>query len=328
MNILYILGNGFDKAQGMHTSYPEFYQYLMKKECSTILEQMKKEIKEDTKLWSDMEEALGIFTNKIRTVEEMDSLHAELSECLQDYLHQEDVNYNPGVEQKNKIKSDIQHPEKYLAETDKILFNDFVKSIIRNDSKEPERYEYHVITLNYTNTFEKLFQVSSILRERPMTVLQDICHVHGQLGDTIIIGVDNTDQIKNISFRNSDEIASFFVKVDANAAMKNLRHNNCEQLIKKANLIVLFGVSYGKTDMRWWKLIGEELKKRKDVGVISFLYCPGEIPDTRKYKLIAVEKRERERIYSKMNLYSPSFAKEINDRFFIVINSLMFNKTK
>ena len=28
MNILYILGNGFDKAQGLATSYPEFYQYL------------------------------------------------------------------------------------------------------------------------------------------------------------------------------------------------------------------------------------------------------------------------------------------------------------
>jgi len=28
MNVLYILGNGFDKAQGMKTSYPEFYEYL------------------------------------------------------------------------------------------------------------------------------------------------------------------------------------------------------------------------------------------------------------------------------------------------------------
>lgn len=326
MNILYILGNGFDKAQGMKTSYPEFYQYLMKKECSTLLEQMKKGIKEDTKLWSDMEEALGNYTEKIRSVEEMDSLHAELSDCLQEYLLQEDANYIPSVELKNKIKSDILHPERYLAETDRVLFNGFVKSI-PNSSKESERTEYHVITLNYTSTFEKLFQVPSILRERPMTELQDICHVHGELGDTIIIGVDNTDQIKNVLLRRSDEIASFFVKVDANAAMKNLRHNNCEQLIKKANLIVLFGVSFGETDMRWWKLIGEELIKRKDVGVISFLYCPGEIPDTRKYKLIAVEKRERERIYSKMNLYSPSFAKEVNDRFFIVINSLMFNKS-
>lgn len=28
MNILHIIGNGFDKAMGMKTSYPEFYEYL------------------------------------------------------------------------------------------------------------------------------------------------------------------------------------------------------------------------------------------------------------------------------------------------------------
>ena len=46
MNVLYILGNGFDKAQGMKTSYPEFYEYLKtidpSKE-SSLLKKMKQE---------------------------------------------------------------------------------------------------------------------------------------------------------------------------------------------------------------------------------------------------------------------------------------------
>ena len=37
MNILYILGNGFDKAQGMATSYPEFYEYLKKENLDTMI---------------------------------------------------------------------------------------------------------------------------------------------------------------------------------------------------------------------------------------------------------------------------------------------------
>ena len=106
--------------------------------------------------------------------------------------------------------------------------------------------------------------------------------------------------------------------------MKNLRHRNCEQLIKAANLIVLFGVSYGETDIRWWRLLGDELKKRGNLGVISFLYCPGEIPETRKYKLTTVEKKERQRLYSKMGLKYPS--ETIDNRFFIEINTLMFSK--
>ena len=48
MNILYIIGNGFDRAQGMATSYPEFYKYLLEnKEGSPLLQKMKIEIKED-----------------------------------------------------------------------------------------------------------------------------------------------------------------------------------------------------------------------------------------------------------------------------------------
>ena len=46
MNILYIIGNGFDKAQGMHTSYPEFYKYLIENTTggSNLLQRLKLEI--------------------------------------------------------------------------------------------------------------------------------------------------------------------------------------------------------------------------------------------------------------------------------------------
>ena len=70
MNVLYILGNGFDKAQGMKTSYPEFYQYLMENtdNGSPLLQQLKKDINADKLLWSDMEEAFGQFTSKVETI--------------------------------------------------------------------------------------------------------------------------------------------------------------------------------------------------------------------------------------------------------------------
>ena len=54
MNIVYFLGNGFDKAQGLKTSYPEFYEYLDKQEGSALLQNLKSDIRKDTKLWADM----------------------------------------------------------------------------------------------------------------------------------------------------------------------------------------------------------------------------------------------------------------------------------
>lgn len=49
MNILYILGNGFDKAMGMATSYPEFYKYLKEnvKNGSSLFNKMMSQITSD-----------------------------------------------------------------------------------------------------------------------------------------------------------------------------------------------------------------------------------------------------------------------------------------
>ena len=75
MNIVYILGNGFDKAQGMATSYPEFYKYLDLEERSALIELLKKEIKSDKEQWSDMEEAFGKFSLKIDTEDNFTELY-------------------------------------------------------------------------------------------------------------------------------------------------------------------------------------------------------------------------------------------------------------
>lgn len=111
MNVLYILGNGFDKAQGMKTSYPEFYQYLMEKtdNGSPLLQQLKKDIKADKLLWSDMEEAFGQFTSKIETATDLENLYFELSDNLQDYLSAEESSFNPTDKLKSKFAGDFTH---------------------------------------------------------------------------------------------------------------------------------------------------------------------------------------------------------------------------
>ena len=88
MNILYIIGNGFDKAQGMATSYPEFYKYLAEnvKDGSHLLEKMKSAITVNTKLWSDMENGLGEFTDETDNAEEFYNFYFELNRLLQNYL--------------------------------------------------------------------------------------------------------------------------------------------------------------------------------------------------------------------------------------------------
>ena len=110
MNVLYIFGNGFDKAQGMATSYPEFYKYLQEHlviRGSGLLNRMKAEITEDRKLWSDMEERLGAFTDVSNNAEEFYDFYFELNELLQIYLTKENDKFLPTDRLKTKFQDDF-----------------------------------------------------------------------------------------------------------------------------------------------------------------------------------------------------------------------------
>lgn len=321
MNILYIIGNGFDKAQGMKTSYPEFYQYLMGKECSPLLEKMKKSIKEDTKLWSDMEEAFGQFTSEIETEQELEDLYFELSDCLQSYLIEEEKAFIPTEEHQHKFLEDFISPEKYLDEADRARYSRVAHGL---DSMK----HINVVTLNYTKTFESLLALDKAKKTdmlSKLTRLDQILHLHGRLGESIIIGVDNESQIANDKYKKSEDVKDYLVKTQSNSSMKYTRSNTFETLIESAHLIILYGVSLGDTDLRWWRLIGNQFKKRNNLFIIQFLYSPLKITPTRRQLLGRAERTQRSALMKKFGFEGEKeWPREASDRLFFIINSNAF----
>lgn len=321
MNVLYILGNGFDKAQGMKTSYPEFYKYLMENtnSGSPLLQQLKKDINADKLLWSDMEEAFGQFTSKIETPTDLEKLYFELSDNLQTYLEAEENAFNPSEKLKSKFVGDFVHPSRYMGETDRVEFNTFVKRVGAG-------HDISVMTLNYTDTLERLISLGSATDKRinDNNYLRQIVHVHGRLKDSIIIGVDNEEQIANEHFRKNDDVTDFLIKIKSNVAMKYTRHKTCESLIANAHLIILFGVSLGNTDARWWKLIGEQFKKRNNLCVVQYLYRPNEILPTRKQLLGRLERKQQQCIMTAFGIKSEELSEDATGRLFFITNSNTF----
>ena len=209
MNVLYILGNGFDKAQNLKTSYPEFYDYLEKQEGSVLLQELKSSIKRDKKLWSDMEEAFGEFTSEINTEEAFTDLYFELSGHLQTYLALENNKFTPSDELKNKFQADFVAFSRYLGELDKMRYSNFT-ALFRNTN-----VEINVMTLNYTFVLENLLSIKNRESNVEKTlggsrILHNIVHVHGVLEDTIIIGVDNEQQIANQDFQMNENVKVVF----------------------------------------------------------------------------------------------------------------------
>ena len=321
MNVLYILGNGFDKALGMKTSYPEFYQYLMNNEDigSYLMAQLKEDINADKLLWSDMEEAFGQFTSKVKTATDLEQLYFELSDNLQKYLEAEENAFNPSEKQKNKFVGDFIRPARYMGETDRIRYYAFTKRIGTG-------HDISVMTLNYTETLEKLLSLGSATDKKidNNNYFRQVIHVHGRLKDSIIIGVDNEEQIANEQFRNNEDVADLLIKVKSNVAMKYTRHQICENLISNAHLIILYGVSLGNTDARWWKLIGDQLKKRSTLCVIQHLYKPNAILPTRKQLLGRIERTQQQCVMKKFGIKSEEWPEDLADRLFFITNSNTF----
>lgn len=321
MNILHIIGNGFDKAMGMKTSYPEFYEYIktLPDKGSPLFELMKKDINANKKYWSDMEAALGQFTSKIDNEQELTDFYFELSDRLQEYLTKELSSFTRSEKLKSKIISDLLNLDRNLGETDKEPFRNFANSIAKPITA-------YVMSLNYTDTLEKIlaYNNNGAISFGNNNTLQPIVHVHGLLNDSIIIGVDNEMQIANEAFRLNDNVKDILVKVQSNQAMKYTRHAECEKFISNADLIILFGVSMGETDARWWKMIGEQMMKKKTLRLIQFLYSPNALSSTRRQLMGAVERRQRSDLKKKLNISEKDWSEDLDKRIFISVNSKMF----
>ena len=325
MNTLYIIGNGLDLAQGMETSYTHFYQYLKDKKCSQLLELMKKDINADKELWSDMEEGLGKFTLKVGKPTDLEKLRHEINENLQTYLRGQCLTFLPNEKQKTDFINDFTFIGRFFKQNDDVNFARSIKVNYKDliYRGETRFRNINVITFNYTDTLEKLLDVDSnnFPKDLPHnSKLIDICHVHGRLGETIIFGVDNVEQIKNPMFRANEYVNYCLVKKATNMAINSQNFSICENLIKEANLIILFGVSLGNTDLRWWRLIGEEIKKRTDIIIIDYLFSSVKISEDRQYLKALLENERKKRILKQMMLDEATLQK----RLFFITDSQMF----
>lgn len=325
MNILYIIGNGFDKAQGMATSYPEFYKYLAEnvKDGSPLLEKMKSAITEDTVLWSDMESGLGEFTDETDNAEEFYNFYFELNGLLQNYLKEQNNQFTPTSKLKIKFNDDFVQFDKYLGALDKEHYNAFIS---RHGFSSKNIY---VMTLNYTNTLEKILDYNTstgVLTKKlnHYDNLHGIIHIHGQLDSSIIIGVDNAEQIKHDEFRKNEDIKDCMIKMQSNQVMKETGPLRCEKLIREANLIVLMGVSLGDSDAHWWELIGKNLVSRKNLAIIQHLYDLEAVNPTQMQKRGRLERRQQELIMQKMRINEENWTDELQERLFFTVNAPIF----
>lgn len=256
MNILYLFGNGFDLNLGLKTSYRQFYDYYLEQESpSNNVAILKECIKEEGPLWSDLELALGQRASlRYKNVDDFQEALLDVSGCLREYIRSENLRLAPTTAAQQKMRQSLCDPMHYLNPAERRNLKSFL------DRWCHETWYVNIITFNYTDSISQILATDTNSKIGSHNsgyniIFNKLYHIHGRHDDTILVGVDNVEQIANEAFWKDVNLADIFIKPKSNREIGTLVDDDCQQLIQNANLIVIYGTSLGETDHTWKQLI-------------------------------------------------------------------------
>ena len=339
MNVLYLIGNGFDLRLGLPTRYADFLEFYkgqtpqlgdgrsqrevaIKKYKERFFTEMAEREERGEEQWKDLEIALGEFTTAFG--DDADGFcdfcdfYEDMNRSLEAYLSQ--CNFEPPPEEVEKLCEDLTYPYRYFKPREEKELRALTIA---------QAWYIDVISFNYTSSFECLCQDALLVGERNHpegysghpVIYQGVKHVHGSLGEGgILLGVDHGEQIVSAQYRQCDDVMDLLLKPQANEGRGTLVDEECLSLIAGADVICLFGFSLGPTDQMWWTAIKKRFLDNPEVILLYFHYDPAAGSalkfDRRK------ERQARQHLINTLGLEGNQ--KEYDDRIFVAINSDMF----
>jgi hypothetical protein len=324
MNIVYLIGNGFDLSLGMETRYTDFYKHYCKldpSEQDSDVIKLKKSINKGKEDWKDLELQFGQYTKMINDTTSLQSVVFNLTDHLRAYLKSQQDILSADELNQDVFIDHLVHPEIHSNAIDG-------DAMSGNYPSNQHIREISIISFNYTDTIEKIIGQSGKMTGRDgigraWSISSDIYHIHGTLDNTILLGVNDVSQIANESFATNQDCLDLIVKPEANA--NSIRNNvdvKSKQLINESDLIVLFGLSIGETDKIWWQEIGNRLL-RKESQVVIFSYQDDCIGGNKGLLIGSRARKIRKRFLVLAGLEGKE--EEWRDRIFVEINRDMFS---
>lgn len=259
--VTFILGNGFDMALNLKTSYRDYYEYLKEKKSDN---KIIKAIQTEPETWADLEEQLGLHTfDNDFTFDQFYKDYIELLKELQSYLKkQESLFVEP-----EKLNSEY-HIFSIIEENLNAHFQKVPADIITGFFNHTRKINF--ITFNYTNIIDRIVYKLQSRKQSYIEITSPI-HIHGNLEGPMALGVNDKTQYNNEQC--PEDFQMYFEKFnyttnneldDAYLEMKNR--------IFESKVLICFGTSFGKTDQDYWKLVGEWLQESYSNKILIYDY--------------------------------------------------------
>lgn len=254
---LYVIGNGFDKAHDIQSSYEAFYNYLHKGYKSFLgnLAEIYPQLFDKEELWCKFEEELSNYDIPNSIIDT--SLDA--MKTLESY-QEDDIDYAVAEDFMN---FEIDTRNKFVEILDEL--NDHFKSWVTDIdiSKCCQKYKINktslYLTFNYTKTLEDAYNIEK----------SNICYIHGRTGDPhLIIGHcwDHGNKIfpnNELSLLESIADAPFRKKIIGRLEKKcdNIIAENQSffDRIEEVEEVIILGHSLSKVDMPYFQEISDRI---------------------------------------------------------------------
>lgn len=327
MNIVFLIGNGFDLNLGLKTRYRNFYDYYVALPSkNTTIEKFKEVLSDNLDNWADLELELGKYANNFGKEIQNDLvvLLYDIQDALANYLDKQDADFTITEEDRKKAINDLLEFEKYLNEREREEFYSYKKPFQSNT------FQVEIVTFNYTKTFEKIYgwngraldlgirKVGSSSYGNRMDMFE---HIHGTTESNMILGVNDVSQIENEELRNSILIRRALIKTEMNVNAGTMRDDRCVKAIERADVICIYGMSLGDTDRFWWDKVGLRVAKS---NARLFVFSKVEDLPLRRAYIASNKKDEVKNLFvSHLDFDEPSKEK-IKKQTFVCLNSNMF----
>ena len=331
MDILFILGNGFDINLGLKTRYQEFYDsYSNSHSSNDSVMKLKNHISKHTDgYWSDLELALGEYTNEFKCTEDFDEAIDDIRTSLSSYLEKVETDFSEFTVDIESFLQDLSHFEEHLRPTDKDKILQFKKKF------QDLSWRTNIVTFNYTNIIEKISDNiesdiignhygSNYINKFNHVLNKNIVHIHGFVGDGMILGVNDLSQVSNINLHDNIDIEESIVKPKCNEANGDKSDFYFNTKIEKANIICAFGLSFGDSDKIWWEKIGERLRQGAILIIFDRKYDVGKL---QKHKLERLRRAIKKHFLIQTNL-PEDVQNSISDSIYVGVNTNMFGNIK
>ena len=289
--VVCLIGNGFDLALGLRTSYTDFRNFIKVKYGSEMSKNLLyKALEEHTKNnWSDLEKKLGEIFKK--------STWEGIFKSSDSIINGEELQFLINESRENLIDDLMEHLEQEKQIFDRIQIDDEIKRdmgegikrffspvidkdqvvLKKHQNTDGEHLYFHTISFNYTAFFFSLLQTTNV-DELGLGISFNIyspLHPHGNAEISTTIGVNDETQLLGYKEGESvleEETAKYLIKPRKTEYGQDSQYEDALERISMADIIIIYGMSFGETDKVWWEAIEKRLLEYKNSIAIVFSY--------------------------------------------------------